>query len=187
MPNRWIPALRWMTIAGAMAVLAACSSLMLTRDQYTFSQGQLQSALEKKFPFNRRLAQVFDVTLTHPRLTLLPDTNRVAVSMDAALTNPLTGNPVRGTFALESALAYDPATHAVVLQDPSVQDFSFEGLSQRYGRQLNALGGILAEQLLQGYPIYTFKPEQLFANGLSYEPGQITVLPDGVSVKIERR
>ncbi|MFX7793086.1 DUF1439 domain-containing protein, partial [Acinetobacter baumannii] len=80
--------------------------------------------------------------------------------------------------ALDSALRYDAATKSVVLQDPEVKQFDVAGLPQQYSRQLNALGGILAEQLLQDYPLYTFKPDELKFGGSRVEPGTITVLPD---------
>jgi hypothetical protein len=56
----------------------------------------------------------------------------------------------------------------------------------QFSRQLNALGGILAEQLLQGYPLYTFREDELRVAGMQVSPGTITVLPDGINVKVNR-
>lgn len=179
---------RWLTATGATlltAALAACGSF---GNEYTFSQGQLQSALERKFPFSKRYMELFDIQLANPKLTLDPNRNRVNVQFDATLDNRLFfTRAFTGRFALDSALRYEPSTRSVVLQDPVVQQFDVAGLPPQYSRQLNALGGILAEQLLQDYPLYTFRPEELQFGGSSVEPGTITVLPNGINVKINRR
>ncbi len=181
--RRWLAAAA-ATAATATVLIAACGSI---GNDYTFSQSQLQSALERKFPFSKRYMELFDIQLTNPQLTLDPARNRVNVAFDATLDNRLFfSQPLNGRFALDSGLRYDPATRSVILQDPEVRQFDVKGLPGQFSRQLNALGGILAEQLLQGYPLYTFKPEQLRVAGTNVEPGTITVLPDGINVKINR-
>ncbi len=180
---------RWLALTGATALaagLAACARLPFG-NEYTFSESQLQRALDRKFPFDRRVLAVLDVNLTHPRLTLLPERNRLAVSVDATVTHPLGGAPLIGTLAIDSALAYDPATMSVVLRDPEVETFTIAGLPERWSRQLNAAGALIATQLLQGAPIYTFKPEQLNIGGVARQPGAITVLSHGVNVKFDSR
>jgi len=180
---------RWLAAAGVAALtttgwLAGCS---VFRDEYTFSQSQLQAALEKKFPFNKRYMELFDIQLANPQLTLDAAHNRVTVAFDATIDNRLFfRQPLTGRFALDSALRYDQPSRSLVLQDPEVRQFDVQGLPSQFSRQLNALGGILSEQLLQGYPLYTFKPEQLRLAGTNVEPGTITVLPDGINVKINR-
>ena len=39
-------------------------------------------------------------------------------------------------------------------------------------------------ELLNGYPVYTFKPDQLQFAGVGYEPGTITILTNGIRVQI---
>lgn len=180
---------RWLSLTGAAvfaAGLAACAGLPFGND-YTFSEAQLQRALDRKFPFDRHVLAVLDVNLSHPRLTLLPERNRLAVAVDATIAHPLGGAPFTGTLAVESALAYDPATMSVVLRDPEVQNFTVDRLPERWSRQLNAAGALIATQLLQGAPIYTFKPEQLNIGGMPRQPGEITVLSHGVNVRFDSR
>ncbi len=180
---------RWLSLTGAAvfaAGLAACAGLPFGND-YTFSEAQLQRALDRKFPFDRHVLAVLDVNLSHPRLTLLPERNRLAVAVDATVAHPLGGAPFTGTLAVESALAYDPATMSVVLRDPEVQNFTVDRLPERWSRQLNAAGALIATQLLQGAPIYTFKPEQLNIGGIPRQPGEITVLSHGVNVRFDSR
>ena len=63
---------RWLAATG-MAVLAATGWLAgcsVFRSEYTFSQSQLQDALARKFPFNKRYMEVFDIQLANPQLAL---------------------------------------------------------------------------------------------------------------------
>ncbi|HXZ09017.1 MAG TPA: DUF1439 domain-containing protein [Paraburkholderia sp.] len=172
--------------AGITLSLAACaaSTFPFIPDHYTFSQQQVQDAVQRKFPYQRTVSQVFDVALTNPVVGLLPDANRVSVRLDARFASPFMPQPVSGVFTLSSQLAYDPASHAVVLKQPSVDNVTVSGEAQAYTQQINAAAALLATQLLTNYPIYTFKPEQLQFAGVHYEPGTITILTNGIRVQI---
>ncbi|TKC91728.1 DUF1439 domain-containing protein [Trinickia terrae] len=179
-------------------LLAACAAASITvslgacatatfpfiPDHYTFSREQAQEAVQRKFPFQRTVSQVFDVTLSNPVVGLLPETNRVSVRVDAHFASPFLRQPVAGSFTLSSQLAYDSASRSVVLKEPSVDSVNVDGDSRAYAQQISAAAGLLATQLLTNYPIYTFKPEQLQFAGVNYEPGTITILTNGIRVQI---
>ncbi|NML29342.1 DUF1439 domain-containing protein [Paraburkholderia antibiotica] len=171
---------------GITVSLAACASptFPFIPSHYTFSQQQVQEAVQRKFPYQRTVSQVFDVALSNPVVGMLPDANRVSVKLDARFASPFLQQPVAGVFTLSSELAYDPASHSVILKSPSVDNVSVDGQAQAYKQQINAAAGLLATQLLTNYPIYTFKPEQMQFAGAHYEPGTITVLTNGIRVEI---
>ncbi|MBP0593059.1 DUF1439 domain-containing protein [Paraburkholderia sp. LEh10] len=181
-----ISALYACAAAGATAPLAACatSTFPFIPDHYTFSQKQVQDAVQRKFPYQRTVSQVFDVALTNPVVGLQPDTNRVSVRLDARLASPFLQRPVNGVFTLSSQLEYDPQSRSVVLRAPNVDNVSVDGDAQAYTQQINAAAALVATQLLTNYPVYTFKPEQLQFAGVNYEPGTITVLTNGIRVQI---
>jgi hypothetical protein len=87
-------------------------------------------------------------------------------------------------FTLSSQLEYDPQSRSVVLRAPNVDNVSVDGDAQAYTQQINAAAAVLATQLLTNYPVYTFKPDQLQFAGVTYEPGTITVLTNGIRVQI---
>ena len=178
-----------LTVSAAVGItvsLAACaaSTFPFIPSHYTFSQQQVQEAVQRKFPYQRTLSQVFNVALTNPVVGFLPDTNRVSVRLDAHLASPFLQQPVDGVFTLSSELAYDAASHSVVLKSPSVDNVSVSGGAQAYTQQINEGAAVLATQLLTNYPIYTFKPDQLQFAGVNYEPGAITILANGIRVQI---
>ncbi|RZT31913.1 DUF1439 domain-containing protein [Cupriavidus agavae] len=152
--------------------------------EYTFSKAELQSAVEKKFPTTLRYGELVSVKLSRPRLVLDEAGNRITTQMDAVMTNTVIPTPpVNGTMSLNSGVRYDATQRAVLLDKPTVQDVQVQGMAQ-YGQQLNAIGAVVAEQLLKDYPLYTFKPEELRFNGKEVEPGAITVAPEEVRVQL---
>lgn len=183
--------LRWWAGAAAVAVaiaavLVACMPTGWTGDGYTFSRGQMQDALARKFPFQRRFLGVFDVTLSNPQVSLDPARNRIAILADAQVESGLFRQPLTGPLAVSSGLHYDAPTRSIRLDQPSVDRFDLQNVPGGVGPQISAIGSLVAGQLLNDYPVYTFKPEQLKVAGIAVEPGTITVLPEGVHVQAKR-
>jgi hypothetical protein len=172
--------------AGTAMSVGACATgiFPFIPDHYTFSQQQVQDAVQRKFPYRHHVQQLFEVSLMNPVVTLLPDRNRVAVRLDAQLASPLIRQPVNGVFTLSSELAWDSASRAVVLKSPSVDSVDMQGDAAPYGQQVGAVAALAATELLNNYPIHTFKPEQLQFAGVNYEPGTITILTNGIRVQI---
>lgn len=170
--------------AGVSLTACATATFPFIPDHYTFSRQQVQDAVQRKFPYQRSVQQLFDVALTNPVVALQPDRNRVAVRLDAWLASPLMRQPVSGAFTLSSELAYDSASHAVILRSPSIDHVDVSGDAAPYAEQINAVAALVATQLLNGYPVYTFKPGQLQFAGVNYEPGTITILTNGIRVQI---
>jgi hypothetical protein len=192
MTHRPAPARRRF-LATALSALAAASITSAAHaanifpfipDHYTFSQSQIQDAVARKFPIHRTASQIFDVVLSNPTVGMSPDRNRVTVHVDARLATPFMPNPVSGNFTLSTQLGYDAQSRSVILLSPTVDDSQFGGDAAAYNQQIAAAGALLAAQLLDRYPIHTFKPEELQFAGVSYEPGTITVLSNGIRVQI---
>jgi hypothetical protein len=172
---------------GVSLTACASSTFPFIPDHYTFSRAQVQTAVARKFPFHRTVSQLFDVALTNPVVGFEPDANRVTVHVDAHVESPFLQQPVDGGFLLTSRLEYDEPSHSVVLRAPSVERVDADGQARAYQQQLQAAGAVAAAQLLDGYPIYTFKPEQLQFAGVNFEPGTITILTNGIRVQIVER
>ncbi|MFC4422298.1 DUF1439 domain-containing protein [Cupriavidus pampae] len=166
---------------------AAHAGYNIWTGEFTFSKDELQSAVDKRFPASLRYGELVNVQLSHPRLTLDGNTNRVTTLVDAALTNTLLPSPpINGSLALISGVRYDATRRAVLLDNPTVEQVQVQGMPQ-YNQQLNAIGAVVAQQLLKDYPLYTFKPEELRVNGTEIEPGAITMAPEGIRVQIKQR
>lgn len=181
--------LRASLLAAGIAMLcgAAHAGYNIWTGEYTFSKAELQTAVDKRFPASLRYGELVSVKLSHPRLTLDGETNRVTTLVDAALTNTiLPSPPVNGSLAVNSGIRYDATQRAVLLDNPTVEQVQVQGMPQ-YNEQLKAIGAVVAQQLLKDYPLYTFKPDELRVNGTEIEPGAITVAPDGIRVQVKQK
>ncbi|TAL52337.1 DUF1439 domain-containing protein [Pandoraea sp.] len=190
-----MPRRRFLKIALGSSVLAlaplpalASPTFPFIPDHYTFSRAQVQAAVARKFPFHRAVPQVFSMDLTHPEIALQPAENRLALTVDAVISSPfMVPQTLNGTFVLVGGLAYNEATLSVVVRDPAVTQADFGPATAMYGQQIDMAANMLASQVLQNYPIYTFKPDQLTFAGVQFQPGTITVVPAGVRVEIVER
>lgn len=170
----------------AMAIEAAAwAGYNIWTNEYTLSQKQLQSVIETRFPQQLRYAEVFNVNLKNPRLTLNPAQNRVLTQVSVDVFSPLLlAAPLNGAITLSSGLKYDKATRAILLDNPAVDSIDFSAVPAQYKQQLSQIGMIVAEQVLKDYPVYTFTSDELRLSGKTFEPGAITVQADGIAVKI---
>lgn len=182
---------RFLACATAITALAgvtgAWAGYNIWTGEYTFTRQELQTAVERRFPTTLAYGQLVSVRLSNPRLSLDANNNRVTTLMDARLTNTvIPAPPVNGKLALNSGIRYDATRRAVLLDNPTVEQVQVDGMPQ-YNESLNAIGAVVAQQLLKDYPLYTFTPEQLRVGGKEVEPGAVTVAPDGIRVQVNTR
>lgn len=178
------PAVTRILIVLAAVWLSACASLLGPRD-VEFPLAKLQASLSSKFPFNNRYLALFDVNVSNPKLALQPDTNRILTMMDASIAPPFMRSAWQGSFTISSALQYDPARNAIVLVDPRMEQIEMAGIDPDYSRQIAKLGGLLAEEILNGATLYTVPPEQLRYAGVSFLPSKITARSDSLVVTFD--
>ncbi|AIY40993.1 putative transmembrane protein [Collimonas arenae] len=174
---------------GALSSLSIAASAWagynIWSNEYTFTQQQLQTTMARKFPLRLRYAEVFNVDLKSPQLSLNSPQNRVVTLVNVSVVSPLLlPTPLNGTITLSSRLKYDRAARAIRLDSPTVDTIDFSSVPPQYKQQLNQIGAVVAEQVLKDYPIYTFTADELRLNGKTFEPGEITVQTDGIAVQI---
>ncbi len=167
-----------------VALLASCASMYGPRN-VEIPLSRLQEAVASRFPFNNRYLDLLDIHLTNPRVSLLPDSNRILTSMDAAIAPPMTSKTWSGNFSVSGQLKFDPSRNALVLGEPRVETFNVSGLDPLYANRIAALGSILAEQLLKDVPLYTLRPQDLRYAGTAFSPTKITTTPNALVVTFE--
>lgn len=170
--------------AAACSILASCSTLIGPRD-VTVSLAKMQQGLERRFPIDKRVLSVLEVKVTNPQLSLQPERERVALSVDAAVTPPFIRQHWRGNLAISGRLQLDPQRNAVYLFDASVDRVNIEGMDESQQRQFAKVASLVGDQLMHETPIYTFKPEELRYAGVQFVPTQLRTTADGLVVRFE--
>ena len=167
-----------------LAGLGACAGLLGPREVNVPLQ-KLQSGLERKFPFSAHPLELIDIRLTDPRLTLVPDTNRMSATMNASVAPAFTQRIWRGTFTLSGTLELDAARRAVMLTQPRIDNIALDGVDPQVANQVARAAGVLAAQILRDSPLYTFGPDDFSYAGTRYLPTRIVTKASGLVVTFD--
>lgn len=185
----------WLVMLLLVGISASCATGTMLPDEVTFGTSVLEEKLAKKFPLDKRMLELLDVTTGKPKLRMLPDTNRIGLDLDASFhgagASLLGGSDsIGGKLSLNSGLRYDSDSRAIVLVEPKVEKISMDkvaGQSDFLTGKVKIMLGMLVEQALDGAAVHTFTEEELTKFGSRIEPGDITVRPYGIKVGIKQR
>lgn len=170
---------------GALA-LAGCAGLGAPT-RLTFTPAELDERLGRRFPRTQRVLEVLDLTLSDPRVQLLPSQNRLGCEFALALRERLFDSGGSGRIAFDTALRWEPSDASLRLAQVAVQRLELAGLPRPLQSQSQRVGRLLAEQLLEDFSLWQMPVEQqqrLRRAGL--DVGTIEVLPEGLVVHFTR-
>lgn len=176
--------MRWLKLGVLVWVflLAGCASL-LPMQEVEVPLSRLQREMDKRFPMNNRYLDLFDVTLSHPKLSLEPDNDRLVAAFDAAVLPPLARKALEGRMQVSGKLRIDPKRRAIVLVEPRLD--SLGNLANVSRGKLGKLGVMLAEDLLNNTVLYTFAPDAFTVLGQRFNPTRITTRSNSLVVSFE--
>jgi len=175
-----------MALLGAplpLLLLAGCAGLSGPRE-VRVSSDELQRAIERQFPQQRRLLEIVDVTVARPVLRLLPERNRIATDLELSAVERLSGRIVRGRLALEYALRYEPTDASVRITGVRVQDVQLQLDAGPLSATGTRIAGLLAERLLEDFALYRADAEQVRAlQRLGITAAEVEVQRDGLALR----
>jgi hypothetical protein len=148
---------RWALMA-AMFMLAACASV--DPRYVTLSSAEVQTLVERQFPRQQRVMELLDVNLTNPVVKLVPERNRLATAMDLVASERLSGRTLRGSFAIDHSLRFEPTDATVRLANVKLEDLKLELAGTPLTGQARRLGALLAERVLDDFVIYRVSEER---------------------------
>ena len=168
----------------AAIVAAGCAGLFGPRN-IEVSQAQLQEAVERRFPIERRYLELLDVTVAAPRVTLRPEVNRLATEFQVLVSDRVFSSQHRGTISLNYGLRFDPGDNSVRLTNVRIDRFDIDGAPALLRQQLDRIGVQLAEQTLNERPVYSLRPRDVEAiQGRGYRPTDLRVTPSGITITL---
>jgi hypothetical protein len=185
------PALQRFVALSLILWLAACAALSPGPKSINLSEARLQQLIGSQFPFNNRMLDILEVTLSSPRITLDPASNRINTGMDIGVASRglgalLTQRDLRGAIDLSYGLRFEPSDNSVRMTDVRVGRLDIPGAPSQFQSTFNKLGSALAEQVLRDYTLYKLKPEDLnAAKGWGYKPGAFSIGSNGLNLSLE--
>jgi len=167
-----------------LLVLAGCAGLG-GPPTLRLSGRELDAAVQRRLPLERRVLEVFDLTLPAARVRLLPELNRIWVGMDLRLRERLLGGAWKGQLSLDAALRWEPQDQTVRLTQVKVLDLRIDGSLPTGRAVVEQVGAALAERGFDELVVYTLPAEraaELTRRG--FTPAAVTVTERGVEVTI---
>ena len=159
----------FLAVLGAALPWRAWAGFNFWNSEYTATRSELQAMIATRFPLSQRYAQIITVGLSDPQIGLNAATNRAAITARVSIT---------------SALRYDAVVRALLLEQPKPERLELQGVGGADAERLQQIGGLVAQQLLQGQVLRTFTADELSFGNKTYEIGDITVLADGIKVQL---
>jgi hypothetical protein len=168
----------------ACSLLASCASIVGPRE-VDLPLHKLQAGIDRRFPLDNRMLSLFDVRLSRPQLSIEPDTDRVALAIDADVAPFFVNKSWRGSLALSGHLYVDPARGAVFMADPRVDRLDIDGADVSGQRQLAKVANIVMDEVVRDVPLYSFRMEDLHYAGVQFVPTSIRAVPGALRVRLE--
>lgn len=172
-----------LAVASTAVMLGSCASLLGPRE-VDLPLSKLQASLDRRFPMDNRLLELFDVRLTRPQLAVHAG-DRVSLMVDASVAQSFLRQPLAGSLAFSGRLYIDQARSGVFMAEPRVERFEINGLDASVQRQLARAANGVMDKLILDIPVYTFRSEDLRYAGVQYVPTRIVTTANGLRVSLE--
>ena len=163
----------------AVAGLVACASIIGPR-QIDLPQERMQQQLDHRFPLHQRALGVFEIELSHPRLDILADSDRVSLTLDASVSPLLARQSWTGSMVISGRLQADQQRNAIYLRDAHVDRFVIDNLDEGRQRQIASVANLLSDKITRDVPLHTFRPEDLRYAGVQFVLTNISTRPGGL-------
>jgi hypothetical protein len=145
----------------ALALLLAGAFWYFRDKQYhvVITQKQIDDALQAKFPVSKTHLALFHLTYSNPQVTLLPDSDRIEIGLDAQLSIKLReeSKPFGGRALMTTGLEYRHEAKQFFLANPEIKKLTLQGVPQQYLDKATVLSSNFVSEYLQRFPVYTLK------------------------------
>jgi hypothetical protein len=170
-------------VLATAGLLVSCASLIGPR-QVDIPLAKLQEGLDRRFPLHNKVMALLDIELTHPQLALLPESQRVALTMDVSVAPPFVRQSWHGSLSLSGRLVADLSRNAVVLGEASVDRVAIDGVDEGRQRQFVQAANVVADKLLKDMTVHDFRPEELRYAGVQFVPTGIAVTATALVINV---
>src|SRR5436190_20891708 len=128
---------RSIIFAGCALVLGLTGILLYfhgRRYDVIITQSPIDEALRTRFPVSKKYLLIFQITYSNPHVTLLPESNRIEVGLDADLNIKLRNEPksLGGIALVTTGVSYRSETHQFFLSEPEIKKLTFQGIPQEH-------------------------------------------------------
>ncbi|MCY7388490.1 MAG: DUF1439 domain-containing protein [Burkholderiales bacterium] len=176
---------RFFVALSAALLLAGCSAMPFLSGEIRVTADELTQKIARRFPLEKSVAGLLDVTLVRPRVELNADQQRIATSFEVSLKLALSGKSVAGTLKVSGRPEYVAVSRSLFLRDARVEQIRIDNMPDALSAGLAKTASNFAKDAVEDKPLYTFKAEDLTRYGVRYEPERIEVRTDALVLKVK--
>ena len=169
----------------AVLLLAGCSPIPLLSGEFRITAEELTEKMAVRFPLEKSVAGLLDVTLVRPRVELLVDQQRIVTSFDVNVKLVLSGKRVAGTLKISARPEYVAASRSLFLRDARVDQIRIDNMPDALSAALAKAASNFGKDAVEDKPLYVFKPEELTRHGVRFEPERIEVKANTLVLKVK--
>jgi hypothetical protein len=173
-----------MLALAACGLLASCASVVGPRE-VELPLHKLQAGIDRRFPLDNRMLELFDVRLSRPQLSIQPERDRVSLTVTADVAPFFARKTWGGSLELSGRLYVDPARQGVFLAEPHVDRLDIGGADIAGQRQVAKIADMVMEEVVRDMPVYSFRTEDLRYAGVQFVPTGIRTVPGALRVRLE--
>lgn len=179
----------WLGAAGLVlvAALAGCAGLGSSPRTVDISEARLLELMSRPFPRSQRYLDLFEVTLSAPRVRLIPSQNRIGTELAYVVGASLfSERQMTGTLGLSYGLRFEPSDATVRLTQVEVERFDLRGVPKAYAGRAQQLGALLAENLFRDLVVHRLDAaDRRRLEGRGIRPGALSVVPGGLRLQLD--
>lgn len=171
---------------GLLCLLLACQvQAALLEQEVSFSEKQVQAAVDRNGPVEKRYGGLMTVTLRQaPKITLGSPAGRATIAGQVELSSPLFRQPVPVDVVATSGVRYDDAEKAFYLDRPVAESVT----SPQLGRDSEPLARQAVDALLNSHfrsrPVYALRDDaslkekaaRWLLKSIRIEPGKVVAV-----------
>jgi hypothetical protein len=166
-------------------LLGACSNIPFLSGELRMTAEELTQKMERRFPLEKSVAGLLDVTLAQPRVEMNAQENRLATSFDITVKLPLSNKSISGSLKISGRPEYVAESRGLFLRDARVDQIRMDNMPNALSGGLAKAASSIAKDVMEGKALYTFKPEDFARYGVRYEPERIEVRADAIVLKVK--
>ena len=176
-----------LVVVALAMMLSGCTSLQaLVGNQVTFTAPQLQSYLDRRFPRDYdKLGGLVTVRLMDPQLSIPQGSGQLQLEFDLGFGGMgLAPSTPAGHFALRSGLRFDPSTHGLHLDNPSIVGIDVPALGGAMNDTARALLTTWLVDYAREEPVYRLD-DNAWERLANRRIGETTIDAGGVTLHLD--
>jgi len=150
------------------------------------SAEELTQRMARRFPLERNIGGLVDVTFANPRVDLSESDNRITASFQVVAKMSLGGKSLNGNVKVSGRPEYVAESLSLFLRDARVEQFRFENMTDALSAALSKTISSVARDSLGDRPLHTFRPEDFTKYGIQYVPEKIFVRGDHLVLTLKK-